>query len=257
MISARSAELDRILSVCISCGYCLPVCLSYQLTGDEASSPRGRISLMRAVANGHLPADDETVLEQSSFCLGCRACESVCPAGVPYGELLEEWRADTWKGRKPLRAQLLSALVRWSLPIRTASWITRPATARNRSATPTLMLGCFERLLSPGVSRVVARLVPDLQVDPSAGCCGALRAHNGDPDQGREMAERLGTQISGTIITPAGGCAAHLASVIGASRVRELSQWIVDDGALDLDELRPITIDDRPARIAIQDSCHL
>jgi len=71
------------------------------------------------------------------------------------------------------------------------------------------------------------------------------------------MAERLGTQISGTIITPAGGCAAHLASVIGASRVRELSQWIVDDGALDLDELRPITIDDRPARIAIQDSCHL
>ena len=70
---------------CISCGFCLPACPTYAMTGDEASSPRGRITLMRALQDGTLPPDDATLAEQSSFCLGCRACEPVCPAGVEYG----------------------------------------------------------------------------------------------------------------------------------------------------------------------------
>ncbi|MTA24771.1 MAG: 4Fe-4S dicluster domain-containing protein, partial [Actinobacteria bacterium] len=64
-------KLDR----CISCGYCLPACPTYKITGNEESSPRGRITLMRAVQNDKLPAID--LLGESSFCLGCRACEPV------------------------------------------------------------------------------------------------------------------------------------------------------------------------------------
>ena len=54
---------------------------------------------MRALETGVLSDDDPTVREESSFCLGCRACEPVCPAGVQYGALLEEWRDHLWKGR--------------------------------------------------------------------------------------------------------------------------------------------------------------
>ncbi|PWU50493.1 (Fe-S)-binding protein, partial [Micromonospora sp. S4605] len=106
------------LSRCISCGFCLPACPTYAMTGDEASSPRGRITLMRALQDGTLPPDDPTLAEQSSFCLGCRACEPVCPAGVQYGSLLEQWRVHQWRGRRrpPLaRALTLIAGQRWLL----------------------------------------------------------------------------------------------------------------------------------------------
>ena len=86
----RGVFTPELLDACISCGFCLPACPTYKLTGDETSSPRGRINLMRALEAGALGDDDPTVLEESSFCLGCRACEPVCPAGVQYGALLEE-----------------------------------------------------------------------------------------------------------------------------------------------------------------------
>ena len=97
---ARGVFTPELLDRCISCGFCLPACPTYALTGVETSSPRGRINLMRALETGVLPDDDPTVHEESSFCLGCRACEPVCPAGVQYGELLEEWRDHLWNGRR-------------------------------------------------------------------------------------------------------------------------------------------------------------
>jgi glycolate oxidase iron-sulfur subunit len=81
---------DDLLRTCISCGFCLSACPTYQDTRNEASSPRGRINLMRALEAGTLGEDD--VREELSFCLGCRACEPVCPAGVRYGTLLEHGR---------------------------------------------------------------------------------------------------------------------------------------------------------------------
>ena len=77
----RGVFTPELLDRCISCGFCLPACPTYELTGVETSSPRGRINLMRALETGVLEDDDPTVLEESSFCLGCRACEPVCPAG--------------------------------------------------------------------------------------------------------------------------------------------------------------------------------
>src|SRR4026209_2991128 len=77
---------------CISCGFCLPACPTYELTGVETSSPRGRINLMRALETGVLSDAGPTVREGASFCRGGRARDPVCPAGVHYGALLEEWR---------------------------------------------------------------------------------------------------------------------------------------------------------------------
>jgi glycolate oxidase iron-sulfur subunit len=73
---------------CIHCGMCLPVCPTYALTGLEKNSPRGRIRMIRAVADGELDLTDN-FKESLSFCLNCQACVTACPAGVEYGQLVE------------------------------------------------------------------------------------------------------------------------------------------------------------------------
>ena len=72
---------------CIHCGLCLRTCPTYQLTAAEPSSPRGRIHLMRAVAEGDIEPD-ASFAEEMDFCLLCRHCESVCPSGVEFGALI-------------------------------------------------------------------------------------------------------------------------------------------------------------------------
>jgi glycolate oxidase iron-sulfur subunit len=73
---------------CMHCGMCLPVCPTYALTGLEKNSPRGRIRMIRAVADGELDLT-ENFKESMSFCLNCQACVTACPAGVEYGQLVE------------------------------------------------------------------------------------------------------------------------------------------------------------------------
>jgi glycolate dehydrogenase iron-sulfur subunit len=257
----RGIFTEELLDRCISCGFCLPACPTYGLTQVETSSPRGRINLMRAIETGVLAEDDPTVVEESSFCLGCRACEPVCPAGVQYGALLEEWRDRLWRGRRRpvrLRALLWAVSRRWR--VRLIGLPRRHARGGGGDGA-SLMLGCFERAMYPQVSRAAKRIAPELRAPASQGCCGALHAHNGELERGRELARELGARLPGTIVTTSGGCAAHLASVLGPERVKELSQWLA---ARDDAEGRT-TDGDRAARgaaggrlrIGLQDSCHL
>jgi glycolate oxidase iron-sulfur subunit len=84
---------DDLIRACVHCGMCLPSCPTYRLTGQEMSSPRGRLWLMRAVGEGRLDLLDPIFDEQMYQCLNCRACEAVCPSGVHYGPLVEAARA--------------------------------------------------------------------------------------------------------------------------------------------------------------------
>jgi glycolate oxidase iron-sulfur subunit len=83
---------DR-LARCIQCGLCLPSCPTFALTPLERANPRGRIGLMRAVERGEMAVDDPAFAEAMYYCVGCRACETACPAGVEFGLLLEDARA--------------------------------------------------------------------------------------------------------------------------------------------------------------------
>src|SRR5207245_1059505 len=87
-----------VLQQCIHCGMCLPTCPTYDATKHETSSPRGRIALMRAVADGRLAPNSPQFADEMYFCLGCLACETACPAGVNYAEMIECARAEVESG---------------------------------------------------------------------------------------------------------------------------------------------------------------
>jgi glycolate oxidase iron-sulfur subunit len=131
---------------CVHCGLCLPTCPTYRETGRETSSPRGRIYLMRGVAEGKIPLAG-TVAEEMYLCLGCRACETACPSGVQFGTLLEDMRAEV--ERRGLRrgpAKWLESLaLRGVLP------------HARRLRTLVSLLGFAQRL---GLDRLALRLAP-------------------------------------------------------------------------------------------------
>jgi glycolate oxidase iron-sulfur subunit len=98
------------IDTCVHCGFCLQACPTYINLEDENDSPRGRILLMRSVYEGSLAISDESVRTHIDRCLGCRACEPVCPSGVPYGHLLEAMRA-TLLAERPLAP--VARLILW------------------------------------------------------------------------------------------------------------------------------------------------
>lgn len=104
-----------IVQQCMHCGLCLPTCPTYSATKLERNSPRGRISLMRAIADDRL-TPTKAFGEEMYFCLGCLACMTACPAGVNYAELFEHARAEVETSRvldNPKRSLIRGFTVKW------------------------------------------------------------------------------------------------------------------------------------------------
>ncbi len=177
------AGVDAILNTCVQCGLCLPGCPTYRETYREQSSPRGRLHLMRAVAEGRLDVLDPVFTDQMAECLGCRACEPACPSGVAYGAALETARtalerARAARGRRSRRERVLRRLVfDWLLRdlarlrvLGSAAWIAQHAglqtLARRSGLVRALGLERLEAQLPP-----LARpfFVPRGQVYPAQG----------------------------------------------------------------------------------------
>ena len=121
-LSKEKAGIDA----CVHCGFCLQSCPTYLTLEDENDSPRGRIVLMRALLEGTLEPRNESVETHIAQCLGCRACETVCPSGVPYGHLLEATRA-TLAEHRPI-----PAVARVILAVFERPWLLRLALAGGR-----------------------------------------------------------------------------------------------------------------------------
>ncbi len=109
--SSESPAYARTLD-CVHCGLCLPACPTHRVLGIEADSPRGRIYLMRAFDEGRVE-DPEAIRPFLDRCLDCRACETACPSGVRYGEIIEDVRAriETERPRRGLAAWLTRNLL--------------------------------------------------------------------------------------------------------------------------------------------------
>ena len=113
------AEVRAGIDACVHCGFCLQACPTYLTLDDENDSPRGRIVLMRAAYEGSLSLDDPSLRQHIDQCLGCRGCETACPSGVPYGQLLEATRATVAeRHQKPLIARLVLGVFRRPLLLR-------------------------------------------------------------------------------------------------------------------------------------------
>ncbi|MGH7275595.1 MAG: (Fe-S)-binding protein [Candidatus Rokuibacteriota bacterium] len=102
-------DLDD-LRKCVHCGICLPQCPTYRVLGEEMDSPRGRLYLMRAAAEGRVGLS-ATFARHMDLCLGCRACETACPSGVPFGSLLEATRAQLRRHGPPPPRRLFAAFI--------------------------------------------------------------------------------------------------------------------------------------------------
>lgn len=142
---------ERGLLACVHCGFCLSACPTYREIGLESDSPRGRLDLMRAVAEGRLEADDPAFRRHIDQCLGCRACEPVCPSGVPYGFLLE-------RARGTIAA---AAGVSWMTRLLIVAY-TNPVVAPLATAASRVLRGS-------GLARLLARILPRVLAGPRFG----------------------------------------------------------------------------------------
>lgn len=110
-----TTSLSSATDICVKCGLCLPHCPTYGKTQDESESPRGRLSLIQAWATGQLQATPK-LLGHVDNCLLCRSCEAACPAKVPYGRIVDEFRSATAHLQaKPFAAQVKSKAVAYAL----------------------------------------------------------------------------------------------------------------------------------------------
>ena len=124
---------------CVHCGICLPQCPTYRVLGEETESPRGRIYLMRAAAEGRVPLTG-AFARHFDLCLGCRACETACPSGVPFGELLESTRAELARQGRPPHGGRLARVIQsvFSDPARLGA-VMGPARLYQRSGLQRLV----------------------------------------------------------------------------------------------------------------------
>ena len=211
-------EADAILRKCVHCGFCLATCPTYQLTGDELDSPRGRIYLMKEMLEGN----DVTGKTQFHLdrCLTCRACETTCPSGVQYGRLVDIGREVVEKkvprgfvdklARSVLKNTLprtalftfglgLGRAVKSLLPDGIAKYVTSKRDEGSwpapRHARRMLVLdGCVQPAMAPSINYATARVLDKLGISlvrlANAGCCGAIPHHLNDAHEAHAYVKR-------------------------------------------------------------------
>lgn len=281
------------VSSCVHCGFCLPACPTYKVLGEEMDSPRGRIVLMKEVLEGTLPLAEAAV--HLDRCLGCLACETACPSGVRYRDLIT-----------PMRQRLAASRPRWSqsrlrllLGVMESPGRFRRALAAGRLARPlagllpaslgamlgllptqvpaatslapltpaagtrrgrvALMTGCVQDVLRPSIAAAAVRVLSaqgvEVVVPPAQGCCGALAGHCGELDRGAALASTHRKAFPTDVD----------AVVVTAAGC---GSWMKDHGAEGLPSLDVSEYLDRlgvrdpfrlaaPVTAAYQDACHL
>jgi glycolate oxidase iron-sulfur subunit len=155
-----------VVQQCMHCGLCLPTCPTYDATKVERNSPRGRISLMRAIADGQLEVT-KTFADEMYFCLGCLACQTACPAGVNYAELFEHARAEAEESgalKSPTRNIIRGFTLRWLfMDLRRLRFVSRVLRWYQRVGLQSLIRGSGVLKLFPRRLRELEGMTPEIQ----------------------------------------------------------------------------------------------
>jgi glycolate oxidase iron-sulfur subunit len=255
-----------LIADCVHCGFCLPACPTYRSWGLEADSPRGRIDLMKGIAEGAIALDD-TVVQHFDQCLGCMACLTACPSGVRYDLLIESTRAkvEAQAPRSPFQ-RLLRAMIFAIFPypqrlLRLAPLMNLATTlglqrvlpggallqpidvAAARKPLPErtpaqgaararvgLVAGCVQRVMFPQVNAATVRVLSaegfEVIAPAQAGCCGALSLHTGRADEAKTFARALIAQFEAANVD------AVIVNVAGCgSAMKQYDELFADDPA--------------------------
>ena len=209
----QGEEAEAILRKCVHCGFCNATCPTYQLLGDELDGPRGRIYLIKQVLEG-APVTRTTQMHLDR-CLTCRNCETTCPSGVQYGNLVEIGRQIVdERVARPLAEKLqrtalkegltsplfgpamkLGQFVRPLLPATLQNKVPAKAGARahqwpqrTHPRKVLMLLGCVQPAMMPAINSATARVLDAVGIQTlvadDAGCCGAIRTHLNDVEGG-------------------------------------------------------------------------
>lgn len=255
--TAKGQRADQILRTCVHCGFCTATCPTYQLLGDELDGPRGRIYQIKQVLEGAAPTP--TLQRHLDRCLTCRSCETTCPSGVNYHQLLDigreqverlqprplhqrlQRKAMGWAFATPARFAPLLGLARLARPLLPKGLRNKVAPAPREVAEPTatsqrrmlVLDGCVQPAIAPNINRsaarVLSRLGIELQTVNPGICCGALPHHLSEPGKARTLARanidawlpHLEDGAEAIVVT-ASGCGAH---------IRDYPHLLADDPA--------------------------
>jgi len=224
----RAPEMGEAIEKCVHCGFCLPVCPTYNVLGEEMDSPRGRIYLMKNVLEESLDVDEaQPYIDR---CLGCMACVTACPSGVQYGDLLVGYRSMVEMARKrppidslarkmicetlpyPNRFRMaattgkIGKLVKPFMPDTFATMLdllpdelpkkrdlpdVLPAQGEKRGRVA-LLLGCVQQVLAPDIAYSAAHVLSangiEVVIPKAQGCCGSILSHVGEADKAMAVA---------------------------------------------------------------------
>jgi glycolate oxidase iron-sulfur subunit len=282
--------MHELIDDCVHCGFCLPTCPTYGLWSEEMDSPRGRIVLMKDVADGIITQEVVTHIDQ---CLGCMACVTACPSGVKYDLLVNQARAEIethWRrprlerlkrrvifamfpshrrmralvpllpfarlGRRIPRLRELSRLAPRKPPRIPALPELTAATGEVRGRVGFLQ-GCVQRAYFPHVNAATVAVLAaegfEVRSPSEPGCCGSLELHAGEADRAHARVKQVEAEFAGDdlIVTNAAGC---------GSGLKEFDS--IRDKVRDVTELLASVEPRAPRspvrmRVAYHDACHL
>ncbi len=293
---ARADPLRAAADRCVACGLCLPHCPTYSDSLNENESPRGRIALLRATAEGALQAT-AAVAAHVDRCLGCLACEAVCPSHVDYAAILKDGRAllaregptswRTWLRNVLIRsvevrgavavayavARLISRLPwprasQWplatvlrGLPARPRPSMVRPEDTDQ--ADVALFLGCtadLDRATLNAAIRVLQATGKRVHIPGDQGCCAALASHAGLADLACRQRLRNLRAFEGkapALVSVTSGCAAELEDYDPAGFDRFPEVFDIHRYLVEKTDLDRLMLTPRRQTIAVHEPCSL
>ncbi|MFK7793891.1 MAG: (Fe-S)-binding protein [Gammaproteobacteria bacterium] len=254
-------DLTKAADQCVMCGMCLPHCPTYQVSQHEAESPRGRISLVKAFSEGQLSAS-ESLESHLQSCTGCMKCQQVCPANVPYQNIIDHGRSLYRKNLK-CSSRLLQKI---SIAVLTHQWghqlltlssavvkhlpLKHQATHLLRLMTPRcdlettldndqsiiILPGCtgalFDQQTLTSIVKILTRLNINANIPDEIMCCGALAQHSGYLQQAEKQAtiisDYLSKQKTTGFVSFASGCGRQLNEHVANSQHKhsDIISWL-------------------------------